>query len=145
MVPATWEGVTQHVTCYYPQARSDLMAHLDALKSMTFEEFEREAGFQFLDSKGNKSKESAWPPYFGYEYFIQLPRPTKAWEVRAFLYCELRLLKLFSGNGYTVVEDEKEQGVKEYLCPNLPIRSLADSSKCTVIPLHLTADQIYNT
>ena len=143
IVPATWEGVSRHVACHYPLANTDLMAHMDILKSKSFEDFEKEAGFQFLDSKRNKNKESAWPPYFGYDYFIQLPKPTKAWEVRAFLYCELRLLKLYSGTGYTVMDNHRrEQGLKEYLCPNLPIRSLLASSKCTIMPLHVTADQL---
>ncbi len=142
IVPASWEGMVEHVSYYYPDAKEDLIKHYKVLQDTPFEEFEREAGFTFLDSKRNKNKECVYPPYFGYNQFVQLPKPRTAWQVRAFLYCELRLLKLYSGDGYTVVEGSNQKGVQEYLCPNLSLSSIKKHSKCAILPLNLTADQI---
>ena len=142
VVPATWDGVFQHVGRYYPNAKEDVLTHMETLQHRSFEDFERDAGFHFFDSKKNKSKPDAYPPYFGYEYFVQLPKPRTAWQVRAFLFCELRLLKLYSGDGYTVVEKTKERGVLEYLCPNVSIKRLVDATKCAILPLNVTVDTI---
>lgn len=137
VVPATWDGIIQHVKLYFPKAMEDLLLHIQTLIKSKFEVFETEAGFLFLDSKNNKGKEHAEPPYFGYKHFTSLPKPRTAWQVRAFLYCELRLLKLYSGDGYTT-RNEGGRGVLEYLCPNVHIHRLASAAKSVTLPLKVT-------
>ena len=138
VAPATWDGVIQHVQLYFPDAEEDLLRHICTLKEQNYEDLEDEAGFQFLDSKNNKDKEKAEPPYFGYEHFTHLPIPRTAWQVRAFLFCELRLLKLYSGDGYTSNEGTKGRRLLEYLCPNVNIHHLSATTKCVTLPIDMT-------
>lgn len=135
IAPATWDGVIQHVKATFPEAYGDLMSHIQALKERQFEEFEEEAGFQFLEGKKNRHG-SGLPPYYSYEYFCSLPKPRTAWQVRAFLYCELRLLKLFTGDGYTCNEGRNGQRVLEYLGTNVRISDL-DTTKCVVLQMNV--------
>ena len=100
--PATWDGVVNTIKDLFPILYPDFAKHFTKLKECPYREFEHEAGFKFLDSlKRYKSRSATGPPYYDYEYTCTLPRPLKAWQVRAFLYCELRLLELFDGNGHT--------------------------------------------
>lgn len=109
--------------------------HIQTLKEKDLEYFERQAGFKFLDSKKKKGMKKTDPPHFGYEHFTSLPKPRTSWQVRAFLYCELRLLKLYSGDGYTTNESGKGTRLLEYLCPNVHIHHLAATAKCVTLPI----------
>ena len=133
--PATWDGVIEHVRGTFPDALDSLLEHIHTLKEGRFEDFEKEAGFQFLDAKKNRHK-GGTPPYFSYEHLCSLPRPHTAWQVRAFLFCELRLLKLFTGDGYTCNEGGSGQRVLEYLGPNFQLEGI-DRSKCTVLRMNV--------
>ena len=141
--PATWDGVIQHVQTTFPLAFEDLMNNIQALREQSFEELEKEAGFQFLESKKNKDGKGGLqsPPHYSYEYFCSLPKPRTAWQVRAFLYCEVRLLKLFSGDGYTCNESEAGKRILEYLGPNVRLCDL-DPVKCTVLKMDIEYEDI---
>ena len=136
VTPATWEGVIRIVEVCYPEAYADLMHNLTELKEKKFEHFESEAKFQFLDARKNeKGCIPNAPPFYSYECFCTLSKPRRAWQVRLFLYCEMRLLKLFRGDGYTYSEQE-ERGCLEYLCPNV-LLSAFDPKESTLIPLEV--------
>ena len=59
-----------------------------------------------------------------------------AWQVRAFLFCEMRLLKLFTGDGYTRNEGSSGQRVLEYLGPNLCLEDM-DTRKCAMLRMNM--------
>ena len=143
IAPATWDGVVQHVRATFPDALDDLLSHLHTLKESRFENFEREAGFQFLEAKKNRHAQAgpSAPPYFSYEYFCSLPKPRSAWQVRAFLYCELRLLKLFTGDGLTCNEGGNGKRIPEYFGPNVRIGEL-DPAKCTVLRMKVELPEL---
>ena len=137
VTPATWDGVIRIVEVCYPECYQDLMQHLTELKEKAFEHFESEANFKFLDARKNeKGTIPNAPPFYSYEYFCSLSKPRRAWQVRLFLYCEMRLLRLFRGDGYTYSEQD-ERGCLEYLCPNVPL-SAFDPKESIVIPLKVT-------
>ena len=134
VVPATWDGIVQVVRTSYPDAYDDVMQHLDELKLQTIEEFEKMTGFEFLAAKKNEEgQDPNAPPFYSYDYFSSLPRPRSAWQVRLFLYCEMRLLKLFKGDGYTQTE-AGSHGSLEYLCSNISLSNF-DPTKSAVIPM----------
>ena len=141
VTPATWEGVKQVVRTCYPKVYTHLLAHEQELKSKRLDYFETLAGFDFLEAKRNE--EGLIPhgcPFFSYNYFCTLPSgPREAWEVRLFLYCEMRLLKFFEGDGYTHDENGK-RGSLEYFCLNVPL-STFDPKESTVIPMKVTMPQ----
>lgn len=146
IAPATWDGVVQHVRDIFPDAYDDLLTHLQTLKENRFAELEEEAGFQFLEAKKNKNGEGGpgSPSHFSYEHFCSLPKPRLAWQVRAFLYCELRLLKLFTGDGYTCNEGAKGRRILEYLGPNVRISEL-DPAKCSVLRMSIESPDLIGT
>ena len=128
--PATWNGVLQTVREHYPLLLSDFVAHFQELQEKNYEEFEREAGFRFIESLNNfKSGRRDGLPYYSYEYTCSLPKPLSSWQLRAFLYCELRLLELFNGTGHTSIEGRSnEVGPTEYLCPVVPLSGFSSDS-----------------
>lgn len=134
VVPATWDGIVEVIRTCYSKAYEDVMQHLDELKLKTVEEFEKIAGFEFLAAKKNEDgQDPNAPPFYSYQYFCSLPRPRTSWQVRLFLYCEMRLLKLFNGDGYTRTEGGV-LGSLEYLCPNVSLSNF-DPNKSAIIPM----------
>ena len=140
VAPATWDGVEAVLRALYPDALPDFVLHRAQLVETSYESFEQEAGFKFLESRKMLDAAIAGgvhvgggPPYCSYEHFRSLPRPRKAWQVRLFLYCELRLLELFSGDGHTYMDDGTP-GCKEYLCTNVDIADF-DPMQSALIPL----------
>ena len=132
VVPATWDGVMKLVNKYYPLAANDCRRHLEVMKTKSCEEFEEEAGFKFLDAKiSTSSSGKDLPPHYSYEYYCSLPDKgkRKAWQTRLFLYCELRLFELFTGNGRTLSISGKDNGYDssgplEYISPNVSLSYL---------------------
>ena len=109
-------------------------SHLHELESRKFAKFEKEAGFGFLQSRRAQYDAHSAIPYYCYETYRMLPRPTRAWQLlRLFLYCELRFLETFIGSGH-IVSPAREVRCREYLCPNVRLSSL-DHEICTIIPL----------
>ena len=134
VVAATWDGVLQMIKTCYPDAYEDVITHYDELRSKSVDQFEQEAGFKFLDAKKNiAGTNSSLPPFHSYSHFLSLPRPRRVWQVRLFLYCELRLLSLFEGDGFTHLESGG-RGPREYLCPNLPLSAL-DPDHLAILPM----------
>ncbi len=125
------------IKTHYAEAHDEVLAHRDEMHSKSVSDFEKEAGFKFLDAKKNMSgSDPSLPPFHNYKYFLSLPCPRKVWQVRLFLYCELRLLSLFKGDGYTYKENGC-RGTKEYLCPNFTLSSI-DKRQLAVIPMTVT-------
>lgn len=143
IAPATWDGVIQHCRTTFPDVLDDIVRNMQTLKETRFEDFEKEAGFQFLDAKKNRRGPGnpGSPPYFSYKYFSSLPKPRTAWQIRAFLFCELRLLKLFTGDGYTCNEGNSGRRVLEYLGPNIELGEL-DAAKCVVLRMDVQFPEV---
>ena len=134
--PATWDGVIQLTRHIFPEALDDVLSNLNQLQTRDVDSFQEEAGFNFYDAKKNESGQfPEAPPYFSYAHFCSLPKPRRAWQVRAFLYCEMRLLKLFKGDGYMWTE-EGVRGQKEYLVPNVPLSKL-DPACSAIVPMRV--------
>ena len=134
--PATWEGVLELVRLCYPIAAIDMEQHLDVLQSTPFEEFEKEAGFHFINTY--HSNTSAGPPAYTYDYYCTLPAPRKAWQIRLFLYSELHLFELYAGDGRT-----QSSGVsvchKEYLSLDVSLEALKKQGvPCEAVKLTVT-------
>ena len=123
LVPATWEGVGELLRVHYPEAHTDFKQHLPELRGKEFKYFEKQAGFSFLEARKNQDSTdpNTYPPFYTYDYYRSLAKPRSCWQVRAFLYCELRLLELFTGDGVTSHPHSCTAGLNEYLCPNLAI------------------------
>ena len=135
--PATWDGIMKTIRDNYPLLLTEFETHFQELKEQSFEEFERDAKFRFIESlKSFKSGDTNGPPYFNYKYTCSLPKPLLCWQLRAFLYCELRLLELFDGDGCTRVEMSSELGPWEYLCPVIPFSSF-DSDSMVMVSLNV--------
>ena len=132
VLPATWDGVMKLVDKCYPLAADDCWKHLEVMKTKSCEEFEKEAGFKFLDAKiSNSNSGKDAPPHYSYEYYCSLldKANRKAWQTRLFLYCELRLFELFTGNGRTLSVSGKDSGYNssgplEYISPNVSLSYL---------------------
>ena len=139
--PATWDGVIQIIQHLYPEALEDVTSNLGELQTRDLDSFQTEAGFAFYDAKKNdRGQFPDAPPYFSYAYFCSLPKPRAVWQVRAFLYCEMRLLKLFKGDGYTWTEGGG-RGRKEYIAPNIAL-SMLDPKQSVVIPMTVKVPNI---
>lgn len=116
----------------YPLAAPDMEQHLDELRSTPFEEFEKAAGFHFIDTHHSTS---SGPPSYKYAEYCELPTPRKAWQTRLFLYCELHLLELYTGDGRTH-SDGLSVRHKEYLCRDVSLEALRERGiPCDAIPL----------
>lgn len=128
--PATWEGVLDLIKLCYPLAASDMEEHLDELRSTPFEEFEKVAGFRFIEAHHSTTS----PPY-KYAEYCALPTPRKAWQIRLFLYCELHLLELYTGDGRTHADGLSVRH-KEYLSQDVSLQGLRECGvPCEAIPL----------
>ena len=108
---------------------TEFETNFQQLKERPYKEFEEDAKFRFIESlKCFKSGDKNGPPYFDYQYTCSLPRPLSCWQLRAFLYCELRLLELFDGCGRTRIESNNQLGPCEYMCPTVPFSSFNSDS-----------------
>ena len=131
--PATWEGVLDLVKLCYPLAASDMEQHLDELQNTPFEDFEKAAGFRFIDT--HHSADSNGPPAYKYAKYCALPAPRKTWQTRLFLYCELHLLELYTGDGRTHSDGQSVRH-EEYLCRDVSLEALKEHSiPCEAVAL----------
>ncbi|XP_071957628.1 uncharacterized protein [Antedon mediterranea] len=129
ILPATWDGVLKFVRRCYPDAFQIVKQHLYIMKNNPVEFFEAQAGFKFIDALHNPDG----PNFMSYARFRMLPPPQLEWETRLFLYCEVRIFELFTGNGFTKRSDGI-QGEKEYICENYELTMFGDEN-CVAIPL----------
>lgn len=131
IVPATWDGLKDFILQYYPLAVNDVAEHWGTVISTPIETFEKVAGFKFIKALENVSGNL----FMSYSTFSQLERPVRAWQVRCFLYCELRIFELFKGDGFTYRQNGCK-GEREYMAPNLRLTDLRED-QVAVIPLNL--------
>ncbi|KAJ8041947.1 hypothetical protein HOLleu_12889 [Holothuria leucospilota] len=135
ILPATWDGLKTFITHFYPFAKESVLQHWATITSVSIETFEKEAGFKFIHAL----KEIHGPMYMSYSKFCKLGKPVKAWQVRLFLYCELRILELFHGDGFTYSQDGM-RGEEEFIAPNYTFRDLRDED-IILIPLEVNIPQ----
>lgn len=122
-VSATWDGIVELCRHFYPLSVNDIICNLQAMRTHSVREYEELKGVHFLDIKNSPET------FMSYERFVQLPAPRSAFQTRLFLYCELRLLELFTGDGETVVGDVEDvpedmpTRFNEYVCENVSLHS----------------------
>ncbi len=118
---ATWDNVAAVVADVYPDIATKLYQNLEALKQMSFEDVENNAGFDFseVDKVGAGDNR-----FMTYEQFRDGNDDVVA--ARAFLYFSIHLRELFSGDGYTY-DANGNRGLMEYITPNKSINTLGNS------------------
>ena len=123
---ATWGNVIAVVSSVYPDIASKLQRNAKELASVSFDEIERRAGFDFseVDKAG-----PADPRYMTHERFAA--RSGTLVDVRAFLYFTVHLRELFTGDGYTKTTDGR-RGMMEYIAPNARLSDLGEHALITL-------------
>ncbi|KAI6646623.1 hypothetical protein LOD99_12744 [Oopsacas minuta] len=138
--PATWNGIGDIIAYKFPGALYDFNQHKDVLSSNSCQFFEKESGIDFMKCLKLKQEDNDISPYFSYARFMRCPVPRSSWQVRLFLYCELRVLEYFTGDGYTHTADKK-RGYKEYIANSINL-SLIPADQLFVIKLHITPEHL---
>ena len=134
-VPATWDGIVDICHSFYPRVLPDLIRHLDEFRTHPVNYYESLAGVRFLTVKNSPSR------FMDDTRFLALKTPRSAWETRLFLYCELRLLELFVGDGYTSSgQDVNREGfvrLREFVCENVLLGPLLEARVGAVLKLRV--------
>lgn len=136
--PATWDGIRCLVERTYPEVWPKILRHLPQIRAMRIEEIEAQANYKdgldmlqtnlvarhggALDTEGESDSEN----YISLQRLLK--REGTLVEVRQFLWDEVGVKGLYSGDGYTLSEDGKK-GVREYLARN---RRLEDIEGCVL-------------
>lgn len=120
IVSASWDGVSRFLELEYPTIYPDFKRHEQELRTRPFKELEDEAGFSFYAALKSLDPKLT---FINENEYLNYPEPRTAWQLRAFLYCEFRLLELFTGDGNTL-SASGAIGVKEYLAKNVAIDHL---------------------
>ncbi|MGZ3842312.1 MAG: hypothetical protein ACXVCA_09510 [Bdellovibrio sp.] len=120
-MPATWENVLVLINQIYPLEIGSMIANqLPNLKTINFGEIEAQAPSKF------KEIHELGPSNSDYiDDNRLLASKGELWKVRAFLYNQLRLTELFSGNGYTQLSDGTH-GAPEFIILNKAVNKLPD-------------------
>jgi len=119
-VTSTWPNTVALAERLYPSVATKLEKQLPNLEKVPFQEIQAQAPRKFAQAniEGPKSVD-----------FIDLARLEKSegklWQVRAFLYHEAHLTDLYSGDGFTKLENG-ERGLKEYIGINKDLSALSD-------------------
>ena len=128
-VPATWDGIFSLIDQHYPKSiSSKILQHIDALKSMTFDEIEARARLSYLQGAAyfqvNDLPSNGFfnDPRFMTEERFSLCEGTLE-QSRGFLYNAVGLTRLYDGSGFTKDSTGKLH-IREYLQLNLPVRDL---------------------
>ncbi|XP_033107763.1 uncharacterized protein LOC117109504 [Anneissia japonica] len=127
ILPATWDGVLKFVQSSYPDAFQIVKQHLYVMKNNPVEFFEAQAGLKFIDVLHDPEG----PNFMSYSRFRRLPPPQLEWETRLFLYCEVRIFELFTGNGFTKTANGLK-GEREYICENYDLQKLGEGNYVAV-------------
>eukprot|EP01125_Pyxidicula_operculata_P021900 TRINITY_DN8741_c0_g1_i1.p1 TRINITY_DN8741_c0_g1~~TRINITY_DN8741_c0_g1_i1.p1 ORF type:complete len:262 (+),score=36.26 TRINITY_DN8741_c0_g1_i1:3-788(+) len=125
---ADWNGVEEYLRNIYPEAYEDYLHHKHDIRNKTVAQFESEANIKY---KFYNCIEKGSTTYMTYEKYKQIQKPRLAWQLRLFMYCELRLLELYNGDGLTKTI-HGTQGTLEYLCSNATLKDIKD---CVVLDL----------
>jgi hypothetical protein len=116
---ATWQGVIDAACEHYPDFEDALRAALPDLRSKTLAEFEAQMrGISFSEVHAGGPCHACFLTPARFRASAQ----TSA-DVRLFLFNELHLNELFTGDGRTLTHTGR-QGVVEYVTPNVDIASL---------------------
>lgn len=113
VMPATWDNVLKLVERSYPtEVGAAMRRHLEKLKTTNFADIDR-IGPEPLSVVYKSGKSS--------QHYVTSERIARGnaslWDVRAFLYNELRLSELFRGDGFTYSPDG-QRGVAEFIGKN---------------------------
>ncbi|KAL6055772.1 Isochorismatase domain-containing protein [Balamuthia mandrillaris] len=143
---ATWEGIFSLMKDVYPESWPLLRAHQERLQQFSFEEIQQ----KFWEEEENEAFDieevhllgEGDPRYLVEVRLLQRARERmeryakeeegerddeariSLGEARAFLYHEVGLNGLFSGDGYTKMEATGERGMREYLMPFCYVKEL---------------------
>jgi hypothetical protein len=124
---ATWSGVIEACADFYPEFANAFHAALADLRKYPLAHFEAQAGdFSFADVHANGADDERFYTPERFAASAQTPA-----DVRRFLFNVLHLNELFTGDGRTLRHDG-EQGVREYVTPNVDIAALKNVG---VVPL----------
>jgi hypothetical protein len=118
--PATWDNVAKIVKETYPLIKDKIDKNLKTLKTNSFWDIEKPAGFSF---KLTSRKGPTDPQFMNYERLQKAEGNT--WQVRQFLYNVVYLTELFKGDGYTY-DEQGNRILKEFLAPNCRITDFKD-------------------
>lgn len=123
---ASWKNVLTMACSCYPEAAHLFREHAKVLKKTSLAEFEALAGFNFaqVDNLGAED-----PRYMTMERL--LASDGSALSVRRFLYHRLRLSELYTGDGFTKLEDGS-RGIREYIITNRSVQELEDYGLLTL-------------
>jgi hypothetical protein len=127
VVPATWDHLPQLVEQAYPGLGAHVEAHLPILQTSSYPELVAASGGYPWHPVRDTGR--GHPEFFAAARYAR--EHAEPWQTRAFLYCELRLTDLYSGDGYTRTPDG-ERGLAEWATAN---RALADLGERVRIPL----------
>ncbi|XP_065187688.1 uncharacterized protein LOC135818260 [Sycon ciliatum] len=138
-VPATWSGIVELCRQFYPGAVPDVMRHLSEFRARSVADYEKAHGVNFLSIKRSPSQ------LMDYSRFMALAAPRSAWQTRLFLYCELRLLELFTGQGFTknesdavtVGNEDHWPCLRECVCENAELATQLSSGTASLIKLQV--------
>lgn len=141
---ATWNHVQDLVQHYFPDAYEKVRYSLDEIKKLPFHVID---SYVPLDSTDTKLAQGtsfssrfdridrtgpSHPLYMNYSKIREIEHPT-LWQVRGFLYNDLRLGNLFTGLG-TVMDENHNHGFQEYLGKNVTFEEIPEGR---LIPLEL--------
>ena len=90
--------------------------------------------FDFLLTLKEIDKDENHPLWMSYEKYKQSSKSPL--DTRLFLYCHLRLLELFRGDGFTY-DQKGERGIKEFILPNQKCALLGDNYKFVPVKVEL--------
>lgn len=115
---ASWKGVVAAAAEHYPEFETALRAALLDLSNRPLAEFEASLGFSFVEVHANGVGDKRFLTPTRFAECAQTPA-----DVRLFLFNELHLNELFTGDGRTLTHEGKV-GVVEYITPNVDIDAL---------------------
>ena len=132
---ATWEGVTYLLEKHFPEVWPKVSRHLPEIQNMGIDEIETMAGYDMCKTNLVGRRGGEWdtegesddPNYTSLQRLLN--REGTLVQVRQFLWDEVGIKGLFSGDGRTV-NDKGERGPNEYLAKN---RRLEDIEGCVVV------------
>lgn len=133
--PATWEGITSIIQLHYPKALHDYINYLTEIQTKPTSYFQDISGICFLKCLELRDEHNAKSPYMNYNRYLECPEPRTSWQLRLFLYCELRLLDKFVGNGRTLMADNS-YGPLEYIASNVQLNTFQPSN-VFLAPIHV--------
>ncbi|MBC8000625.1 MAG: hypothetical protein IAF58_21935 [Leptolyngbya sp.] len=120
MLAATWNNVIASVSQHYPEIKHLVLPVKATLKRTPFAQWEKDAGFDFSDVHALGMKD---PRFMTVARLLESNGDALA--VRRFLYHTVRLTELFSGDGYTQLQDGA-RGVREYVLENKVLACLGE-------------------